>query len=303
MKALIVRTGIHSRSGVQSPVWGDLSYSYIPDFFNDKKTHKEKRTFKHLLLEDYVSKDILRKKINFNPEFESFSYVFQDNSKQPELMSLEKNDLLIFCFDGIMKSYPEESGCFIFAYFEVKKLYEWKNLSASEQRTLRTNLKKNSFIQDAGKDDNLVIVKGKWTSKQLKSCILISETVTGNSKGKYEASKTMKEFIGIDKLGDKTFQAIIKQETYLKNLKMLLGIDKPDIKGIEGKIPISLFARIVRSDRNLNGKEKEFIIGFLISKSGSYLTDAENFGTDVYMGRYKNADLLEEYFIDFYYKI
>jgi len=303
MKALLVRAGIESRNGVQSPVWGDLSYRYIPDHFKDRKNHKEKRTYKHLELEDYVSKSILNKKVILNPEFETFSYVIQDTAKHPELLSLERDDLLLFCFDGKMISYPEESGYYIFGYFEVKKLYDWRSLSVAEQKTLRSKLKKNSLLQDAGKDEKLVIVKGKWTSKQLKSCVLISETINGKSKGNYEASKTMREFIGLDKLSDKTLQAVIKEEVYLKNLKMLLGIEKPDIKGIEGKIPVSLFARIVRSERNLNGKEKEFIIGFLISKSGSYLTDAENFGTDVYMGRYKNADLLEEYFIDFYYKI
>jgi hypothetical protein len=303
MKALLVRAGIDSRIGVQSPVWGDLSYRYIPDHFKDNKIHKEKRTLKHLDLAEYVSKDIVSKKINLNPEFETFSYILQDSEKNSELMSLQKNDLLVFCFDGFMRSYPEESGCFIFGYFEVKKMYNWRNLTSGEQKTLRAKLKKNSLLQDAGKDERIIVVKGKWTSKQLKSCILISETINSKSTGNYEASKTMKEFIGIDKLKNSALQAIIKEEVHLNNLKMLLGIEKPDISGIEGKIPVSLFARIVRSEKNLAGKEKEFIIGFLISKSGNYLTDAENFGTDVYMGRYKNADLLEEYFIDYYYKI
>ncbi len=303
MKAIVVRGGIESRSGMQSPVWGDLSYRFIPDHFKDRKIHKEKRTYKHLGLEDDVSKSIVNKKVILNPEFETFSYVLQDIEKNSEIMTLEKDDLLVFCFDGKMTSYPDESGCYIFGYFEVKKLYEWRELTPAEQKTLRGKLKKNSLLQDAGKDEKIVVVKGKWTSKQLKSCILISESINGNTKGKYEASKTMKEFIGIGELRDNIFQAVIEDEVHLKNLKMLLGIEKPDIKGIEGKIPVSLFARIVRSDKNLIGKEKEFIIGFLISKSGNYLTDAENFGTDVYMGRYKNADLLEEYFIDFYYKI
>lgn len=301
MKAMLLRVGIDTNYGGLSPVRYDYSYVYLPIYYKETKGRelKEKRTYKSLGLGEYVNPKIARKKVHLDPEFETFTYGDPGRQKRKALLTLNKGDLLVFYLGGKIKD-ENEIGCFIFAYFVVKKVYDWDALREGQKKEYEKLLRNNAHLRSSKPKDGLVIVKGSSKSRKLKKCIQITEVNGKSANPPYYTSEEMQSFLGIRNYITYAVPVIITEEEKVRNLRILLGIEKMNPQTFEGKIPFSVFSRIIDSDRRLPEKEKLFIKNFMMSKSNDYRTDAENFGNDVYGSGLRKADLLEEYFIDYH---
>ncbi|MGB3016953.1 MAG: hypothetical protein WBC65_04035 [Ignavibacteria bacterium] len=303
MKAILLPVGIDSNYGTLSPVHYDNSFSYIPIYYKEiEKERKEKRTYKSLDLSHAVPDKLVKKKVHLDPEFESFTYGDQGNQKSKALLKLNKGDLLVFYFEGRRQSDPHETGCFIFAYFVVKYVVEWNNLSSVDRKKYEKVLKNNAHFRSSKPKDNLVIVKGYSKSKLFKKCIPIT-VQKENAKNPYCTSPEMQKFLGIKDHITSSVPVEIEDPNKIRNLRMMLGIDPVNPKEFEEKIPLCLLSRIIDRERHLTADEKLFFMNFMISKSHDYRSDAENFGTDMYIAGFRNVDVLDEYFVDYYYKI
>lgn len=113
----------------------------------------------------------------------------------------------------------------------------------------------------------------------------------------------MQKFLGIKEHITSSVPVEIEDPNKIRNLRMMLGIDPVNPKEFEEKIPLCLLSRIIDRERHLTADEKLFFMNFMISKSHDYRSDAENFGTDMYIAGFRNVDVLDEYFVDYYYKI
>ncbi|MCB0728855.1 MAG: hypothetical protein KDD00_15430 [Ignavibacteriae bacterium] len=303
MKAILLRVGIDSQYNALSPVWGDYTYKYIPIYYKDikEKEKKEKRTYKDLGLEYYVPAKIRKKKVHLDPEFKTYTYGDPGRTKRSFLLNLNKGDLLVFYLGGETQEEPVERGCYIFGYFVVKKVYDWNKLTNKEKKDAEKICKENAHIRSSKSKDNLVIVKGSPASKLLKKCIPISDENKKSKNPSYLASEEMKKFIGIRDAITRAVPIVIEDEQYVKNLKYLLGISKFDPEEYEGKIPFTLFARIIDEERGLKANEKLYLKNFMMSKNTDYRSACDNFGLDVYqIGGYKNTELMEEYFMNYF---
>ena len=306
MKAIMLRVGIDSQYSALSPVWFDYSYKYIPIYYKDikEKEKKETRTYKTIGLENYLPKKIHKKKIHLDPEFKTFTYGEPGRQKRASLLKLKKNDLLVFYLGGKMQVDPEdqkEIGCYIFGYFIVDKVYDWNKMSEKERKEAEKKCKENAHIRSSKSKDNLIIVKGNSKSRMMKKCIPISEKNTNSKNPAYIANKEMKKFIGIREAITRAVPIFITDNMYIENLKYLLGIKKFDPENYEGKIPFSLFSRIIDEEKRLKSNEKLYLKNFLMSKGSNYRDACDNFGLDVYqIGGYKNTDLMEEYFMNYF---
>lgn len=305
MKAILLCVGIDSSYGALSPVWSDKSFRYIPIYYKDKtgKERKEKRTYKSLDLHYLVPDKIVKKKVHLDPEFESFTYGDQGNQKSKALLKLNKGDLLVFYFEGRRQSDPHETGCFIFAYFVVKYIVEWNNLSSVDRKKYEKVLKNNAHFRSSKSKDNLVIVKGNSKSKLLKKCIPITVQNDKSKNPPYFTSPEIQKFLGIGDYITHSVPLVIDDPVRIRNLRMMLGIDPVNPTEFEEKIPLCLLSRIIDRERHLTADEKLFFMNFMISKSRNYRSDAENFGTDMYIAGFRNVDLLDEYFVNYYDKI
>lgn len=304
MKAVLLRVGIDSSYGALSPVWSDLSYEYIPIPVLNKKEQekKERRTFKNLGLGKYLPVKFHNAIAHLDPEFKSFTYGDPNHPKRNILSKLKKGDLLVFYLGG-RELDSNEIGCFIFGYFVVEYVFNWDKLNDIERKEASKICKENAHIRSSKSRDNLIIVKGSSKSKKLKYCIPISMPNNTSNNPPYFASVGIQNLIGIRKSIVRAVPILIEEKNYLSNLKMLLGISKLDINKIDGKIPFSIFARIVKEDKKLNKAEKLFLLNFMMSKTNNYRNDAENFGSDMYLAEFKNTEILDEYFMQFYDKV
>lgn len=303
MKAILLRVGIDKTYGALSPIWGDYTFKYIPIYYKDikAKEKKETRTYKDLGLEYYLPEKIRKKKIHLDPEFKTYTYGEPGRVKRASLLNLNKGDLLVFYLGGKTDVEPIEIGCYIFAYFVVKNVYNWNEMTEKERRDAEKVCRENAHIRSSKSKDNLVIIKGSSDSKLLKKCIPISIENTKSKNPPYIASEEMKNFIGIRESIVRAVPIIISEDKYIQNLKYLLGISKFDPEDYEEKIPFCLFSRIIDQDRRLKANEKLYLKNFMISKGSDYREACDNFGLDVYqIGGYQNTELMEEYFMNYF---
>jgi len=303
MKAILLRVGIDKSYGALSPVWGDYTFKYIPIYYKDikAKEKKENRTYKHLGLEYYLPAKIRKKKVHLDPELKTFTYGEPGKVKRSTLLNLKKDDLLVFYLGGETQEEPIEIGCYIFAYFVVKRVYNWNEMNEKERKEAEKTCKENAHIRSSKSKENLVIVKGSSESKLLKMCIPISEENKNSRNPRYRASEEMKKFIGIRDSITRAVPIIINEEMNVENLKNLLGISKFDPEDYEGKIPLTLFFRIIDEEKRLKSNEKLYLKNFMMSKGSDYREACDNFGLDVFqIGGYKNTDLMEEYFMKYF---
>ena len=243
MKAILLPVGIDSNYGTLSPVHYDNSFSYIPIYYKEiEKERKEKRTYKSLDLSHAVPDKLVKKKVHLDPEFESFTYGDQGNQKSKALLKLNKGDLLVFYFEGRRQSDPHETGCFIFAYFVVKYVVEWNNLSSVDRKKYEKVLKNNAHFRSSKPKDNLVIVKGYSKSKLFKKCIPIA-VQKENAKNPYCTSPEMQKFLGIKEHITSSVPVEIEDPNKIRNLRMMLGIDPVNPKEFEEKIPLCLLSK------------------------------------------------------------
>ncbi len=309
MKALLIQAGLESKShGASSPVWSNKSFRFIPPPAERKggSEKRERSTYKSMdliyLLPDKVQKKFSKLIVHNDPEFKTFTYGEQDKSICKELNNLSKGDLLVFFAEGELQNNPSERGYFIIGYFIVKSVVEWDELDRIEQKQYKAKLKNNAHIRSSKPLKGLVIVVGLHKSKLLKKCIALTEYKEDKDKD-YAVAEDVRDFLGIGEKLTKTSPLWIKGDDYLRNLKMLLGLEPVKPEEFEDKIPFCLFSRIVDNEKRLSRKEKIFLINFMISKSADYRSDAENFGNDMYWGGFKNVDILDEYFTDYWYKL
>lgn len=305
MKALLIGAGIEPAHSGLSPVWPDYSFSYIPPNYSDLKQRetKEKNTYKSLGLDYFVSDKTVNRRVHMDPEFETFTYGDQDKIKRNSLLRLNRGDLLVFHLAGEWQGDPKEVCCHIFGYFVVNYVVDWNELTSAERKKYQSFLKKNAHIRSSKSKDNLVIVKGYRKSKLLKRCIPITVPNPRPRKNAFAVSEDMSRFLGIKEPIRLSVPVWIKGQKEIDNLKMLLGVDRVDPEKFEGKMPLSLLRNIIDKERKLTAAEKLFFMNFMMSKSNDYRSCAENFGTDMYIAGFRNVDVLDEYFIKFFYKV
>lgn len=305
MKALLIGAGIEPAHSGLSPVYTDYSFRYIPANYFDLKQRetKEKNTYKSLGLDYSVSDKIVNRKVHMDPEFETFTYGDQDKVRRNELLELDRGDLLVFHLAGEWQGDPIEVCCHIFGYFVVNYVVDWNELTLAERKKYQPELRKNAHMRSSKSKDNLVLVKGYKKSKILKRCIPITDPNPKPGKNAFSISDDMSRFLGIKEPIKLSVPVWLKDQKAIDNLKMLLGIDKVDPEKFEGKMPLSLLRNIIDKERKLTAAEKLFFMNFMISKSNDYRTCAENFGTDMYIAGFRNVDVLDEYFIKFFYKV
>lgn len=303
MKAILLKVGIDLKDGALSPVWSDLSYSYLPAYYKEPTERKEKRTYKSLDLDHLVPQKIGRKKVHLDPEFDTFTYGDTGSRIRNALLKLGKGDLLVFYFSGKWVADENETGCYIFAYFNVKYVVDWNNLSDSDVKKFEEKLKNNAHLRSSKSMKDLVVVKGNSKSRHFNKCIPITEKNEDSKNPPYKTSRDIQEFLGIRENVASPEPIEITKTEHIRNLRMVLGIDPVNPREFEEKIPVCLLRRILDKERHLSGREKLFFMNFMLSKSGNYRSDAENFGTDMYISGYRNVDVLDEYFVNYYHKI
>lgn len=234
MKGMLLRVGIDKGTdGCIAPIFGDLSFEYIP--LSENKVHtKEKRTYmdvtgrKGKRLASFLPEKIRNLKMHFDPEFETFTYG-DKGSKAKWLKKLNHHDLLVF-YAGLTpydnNTTPE--ALYIIGYFIVDKVIDFDALSELEKKKYCKKCFNNAHVKRYNDLEGTVIVIGnKNKSKLLNNAVLISEPRLNKIGRKYHAvSKEMEELLGIKGSIQRSIPPrIIEKDESLENLKMLLGIN------------------------------------------------------------------------------
>ena len=321
MKALLLRVGIDKTYGALSPVWGDMGYEYIPIYLKDikEKEKNEKRTYKdlygsiHKFAEDamsfkkysaniiqYLPKKLHDKKIHLDPEFGTFTYGDPSILKRKSLLELDKGDMLVFYMGGKFQkdNGKGEEGCFIFGFFDVKKVYDFNNMSKEERKKAEKVCANNAHVISSKSKNNLVIVKGSTKSKKLKRCIQITCKNKKSNNPPYHSDPEIMKYLGIRESVVRAVPLWIKDEIYILNLKEMLGISAPmNFEEVE-RMSLNEFFRLVSRDKKLVEREKDYLCNVFMSKSGSISSDTDG----MWELDFKNFERMNEYF-ELYHKV
>jgi Nucleotide modification associated domain 3 len=232
MKAMLLRVGIDKGTdGALAPIFSNGTFEYIPLSEKNSKTI-EKRTFETtlgnngILLSKYLPEKIKKRKLHFDPEFETFTYGDQ-TSKRNYLLKLEKNDYLVF-YAGLtpFENNVYEEALYIIGYLEVEEVIDFGKLNTNEQMQCTRLYKNNSHIKSQG-FEQLVIVKGYVkTSKLLDKAILLSKRKLNKIGRNYHAvSPEMENLLGISGSIQRSIPPRFITEDNFENLKNLLNIE------------------------------------------------------------------------------
>lgn len=230
MKAMLLRVGIDKGTdGVLAPIFKDGTFEYIP--LSEKvKGSLEEKTFENTMgihgrcLSYYLPKKIHGRLLHNDPEFETNTYGDQ-TVKGKYLLKLEKNDILVF-YAGLTpyKNTNFEEALYIIGYFVVDDIVNFNVLDESSRNIMIKELKNNSHIKFNGLE-NLVVIKGKDSSKLLKHAVLISERKTNKIGKKYHAvSDEMEDKLGIKGSIQRSIPPRFITGDGLENLKKILNI-------------------------------------------------------------------------------
>lgn len=233
MKALLLRVGIDLGSdGALAPIFGDGTFEYIPisemePKSKENKTYGNTRGIKGKPFSHYLPKKLENKILHYDPEFETFTYG-DPTAKRTYLLKLQANDLLVF-YAGLIpyenEKYPR--GLYIIAYFIVKEVIDFNNLSNNEIEGYENKLFNNAHMKRGGNLTNLIIIVGDQNqSRILNNAVLISQiNHAKNGYPYYAVSQQMETYLGIKGSIQRSIPPrFIKEEINLSNLKNLLNI-------------------------------------------------------------------------------
>ncbi len=232
MKAMLLRVGIDKGTdGALAPIFPNGSFEYIPLSEKNSKTI-EKRTFETTLgnngipFSKYLPDKIKKRKLHFDPEFETYTYGDQ-TSKRNYLLKLEKTDYLVF-YAGLtpFENNDYEEALYIIGYFEVEEVIDFSKLNPIEQMQSVKLYKNNSHIKFEG-FEKLVIVKGYVkTSKLLDKAVLLSKRKLNKIGRNYHAvSPEMEDLLGISGSIQRSIPPRFVTTNNFENLKNLLNIE------------------------------------------------------------------------------
>lgn len=230
MKAMLLRVGIDKGTdGVLAPIFKDGTFEYIP--LSEKVAgSSEEKTFKNTMgvhgrfLSHYLPEKIHGRLLHNDPEFETNTYGEQ-TVKGKYLLKLEKDDLLVF-YAGLT---PHENTVFdealyIIGYFIVDDVVDFNVLEDNQVNTMKKELVNNSHIKFNGLE-NLVVVKGKDSSRLMEYAVLISEKKLNKIGRNYHAvSKEMEALLGISGSIQRSIPPRFVVGSHVENLKDLLAI-------------------------------------------------------------------------------
>jgi len=317
MKAILIRIGIDKAYGALSPVFNDDTFVYVPIYNRDikEKEKKEKRTYGdyeemiNKAFYFYLPESIWGNIIHLDPEFKTFTYGDPAINKRNALLSLKKEDLLVFYMGGKeVDSREEEEGCFFIGYFKVDIVINWDKLKESEYNQHENIFKNNAHIRSSKSRKNLVLIKGlKSKSKLLKYCIKITKVNPDSNNPPYITTREIQEYIGIRENITRAIPIVIKEKKHIDNLKELLEIKTNSNINFyqDKKISYSHFCRIVRRDKILSKNEKLLLTNFFayIPPNISDSENESNFRADISYDEYKHKERMLRYFNIFYRNI
>ncbi len=162
------------------------------------------------------------KVVHYDPEFETFSYGEVSNPKRGALLKLKHGDILAFYFGSKVDA---ELGCYIFGYFEINKIYEWKSGNDDINEEIIRVCKNNAHIISSKSKKNLVIIKGSNRSKLLQKCVKFTQTNRKSNNPPYVTIKSFREKYGIREYVHRAVPIHIKEQVHINNFKDLLNID------------------------------------------------------------------------------
>ena len=204
MKVILLRVGIDKGTdGCLAPIFKDKTFEYIPlsetDYSKENRTYMDCKGRFGRSLATYLPENIKRRKIHFDPEFETFTYG-DKGSKAKWLLKLDPNDLLVF-YAGLKpynhNSFPE--SLYIIGYFTVLRVLKLDELNDDERIEYYKKCSNNAHIKRYNDfEDTVIVIGNENKSKLLENAILISEYRLNKIGRKYHAaSKQMESLIGI----------------------------------------------------------------------------------------------------------
>lgn len=230
MKALLLRIGIDTGTdGALGPLFEDGSFEYIP--LSERWPSREGRTYGNTLgrngkpLSTYLPKNISKRMIHFDPEFDTFTYG-DPTSKRKYLLKLEEGDLLVF-YAGLTP-YPkneQKAALYIVGYFLVERVLDFNQLSEEEIQEYSRKCCNNAHFKRSSDTADLVIVIGdKRNSRLLQKAVLISQTRLDKSGKPYQAVSSDKErLLGISGAIQRSIPPrLINGDEHIANLYKLL---------------------------------------------------------------------------------
>jgi len=171
---------------------------------NPKST--ETRNFQDIMgrkgvpLSNYLPLKIINRKVHYDPDFDSFTYV-DEGVKAKYLKKLDKNDYLVF-YAGLTPYCDEkqEDALYIIGYLRVEKIIDFKKLNQDQKKKFRKKYSTNShFKRPEPPDKEMVLVVGNVTgSKLLDKAVSLSKPKLDKRRRAYHAvSPHMERNLGI----------------------------------------------------------------------------------------------------------
>ena len=176
-------------------------------------------------LSTYVLKRLQDAPVNYDPEFETFTYWDPTTVKRNYLLKLDKGDLLVF-YAGL-KPYENsvyDTALFLIGYFTIDRIIDFDKKKEQipaycEEFTNNAHVRRDNWYY------KLVIATGdKKKSRLLDRAVKISER-RPNKAGRltYATSAEMEQYLGINCFIERSVPPrFIEGETHLDNLKKLL---------------------------------------------------------------------------------
>ncbi|MDP3065944.1 MAG: hypothetical protein Q8N08_04320, partial [Methanobacteriaceae archaeon] len=150
----------------------DGTFEYIPLSEKDLRS-RETRNFQDLKgrrgvpLSDYLPVRIIKRKVHYDPDFESFTYVDQ-GLKAKYLKKLVKGDYLVF-YVGLTP-YGDETefispetkrdALYLIGYFLVEEIIDLKKLDQLQNKEIRQKYSTNSHLKRSESGKEMVLIVG-----------------------------------------------------------------------------------------------------------------------------------------------
>lgn len=178
MKILFLRVGIdRGCGGTLSPLFGDLSFNYVPIPESDK--YISDRSVKYSDIPALDGGNIKQysngnEYAHYDPEFNTYTYGEPNFPKNNQLLTLESGDVVVF-YSGFKGDIIEPGTCFVIGYFFISSVYHFKN--NNENTKFPESLSNNAHVRRSTVDEDFVIITGDNNrSRLLKKAIQLSDS-------------------------------------------------------------------------------------------------------------------------------
>lgn len=241
MKAMLLRVGIDKGTdGALAPIFADGTFEFIPKSESEREKSTEERTYRDYIgrtgkpFSTYLPKNIWDRQLHFDPEFKTFTYGDPAFIKRNFLLTLEKDDLLVF-YTGLTpygENNNHREGLYIIGYFTVDKVIEFYCLSDKQYEKEIQRYLNNAHSKRINKNKDLVIVVGQdlGKSKLLEEAYPISVKIKKTSKKNkiytdQVVSKEIEHKLGISgSIRMSIPPRVIINNNCIKNLRSILGL-------------------------------------------------------------------------------